>query len=153
MDVLGSVAIALLLLLGREQIVHHKLDASAFVTFVAAALTMYNPARKFAVFNNNFQQALGASSQLFKFMDTEDDVADRPGAKALPRFSENIRFEDVGFSYQSDGEDSREVLQNINLDVRRGEVLAVVGSSGAGKSTLVHFTPTLLRRYRRPYPD
>ncbi len=141
MDVLGSVAIALLLLLGREQIVHHKLDASAFVTFVAAALTMYNPARKFAVFNNNFQQALGASSQLFKFMDTEDDVADRPGAKALPRFSENIRFEDVGFSYQSDGEDSREVLQNINLDVRRGEILAIVGSSGAGKSTLVHLLP------------
>jgi len=141
MDVLGSIAIALLLLLGREQIAHHKLDLSAFVTFVAAVLTMYNPARKFAVFNNSFQQALGASSQLFKFMDTEDVVAEKPGAKALPRFAESIQFEDVSFSYQSDSEDSREILHGINLEVRRGEVLAIVGSSGAGKSTLVHLLP------------
>jgi subfamily B ATP-binding cassette protein MsbA len=141
MDILGSIAIALLLLLGREQIAHHRLDLSAFITFLAAVLTMYNPARKFAVFNNSFQQALGASSQLFKFMDTEDAVPEKPRAKALPRFSGSIRFETVSFSYYSDNEDSRQILHNINLDVRRGEILAVVGSSGAGKSTLVHLLP------------
>jgi len=141
MDVLGSIAIALLLLLGRERIVHHELDLSAFVTFVAAVLSMYNPARKFAVFNNSFQQALGASSQLFKFMDTQDVVGEKPGAKALPRFAQSIRFENVSFSYQSDGNDSREILHGINLEVHRGEILAVVGSSGAGKSTLVHLLP------------
>ena len=141
MDILGSIAIALLLLLGRERIVHHELDLSAFVTFVAAVLSMYNPARKFAIFNNSFQQALGASSQLFKFMDTQDVVGEKPGAKALPRFAKSIRFENVSFSYQSDGDDSREILHGINLEVRRGEILAVVGSSGAGKSTLVHLLP------------
>jgi subfamily B ATP-binding cassette protein MsbA len=141
MDILGSIAIALLLLLGRERIIHHELDLSAFVTFVAAVLSMYNPARKFAVFNNSFQQALGASSQLFKFMDTQDVVGEKPGAKALPRFTNSIRFENVSFSYQSDGDDSREILHGINLEVRRGEILAVVGSSGAGKSTLVHLLP------------
>jgi subfamily B ATP-binding cassette protein MsbA len=141
MDILGSIAIALLLLLGRERIVHHELDLSAFVTFVAAVLSMYNPARKFAIFNNSFQQALGASSQLFKFMDTQDVVGEKPGAKALPRFTHSIRFENVSFSYQSDGNDSREILHGINLEVRRGEILAVVGSSGAGKSTLVHLLP------------
>ena len=141
MDIFGAVAIALLLLLGREQIAHNQLTLGAFIAFVAAVLSMYNPVRKFAVFNNSFQQALGASSQLFKFMDTEDTVTERPGAKALPRFSEEIRFENVSFSYQSDGEDSREILRNINLDVRRGEILAIVGSSGAGKSTLVHLLP------------
>jgi subfamily B ATP-binding cassette protein MsbA len=141
MDILGSIAIALLLLLGRERIVHHELDLSAFVTFVAAVLSMYNPARKFAVFNNSFQQALGASSQLFKFMDTQDVVGEKPGAKALPRFAHSIRFENVSFSYQSDGADSREILHGINLEVQRGEILAVVGSSGAGKSTLVHLLP------------
>ncbi len=141
MDILGSIAIALLLLLGRERIVHHELDLSAFVTFVAAVLSMYNPARKFAVFNNSFQQALGASSQLFKFMDTQDVVGEKPGAKALPRFAQSIQFENVSFSYQSDGDDSREILHGINLEVRRGEILAVVGSSGAGKSTLVHLLP------------
>jgi subfamily B ATP-binding cassette protein MsbA len=141
MDILGSIAIALLLLLGREQIAHHQLDLSAFVTFVAAVLTMYNPARKFAVFNNSFQQALGASSQLFKFMDTEDVVNEKHGAKPLPRFAKDIRFEDVSFSYQADGDESREILRGISLEVNRGEILAIVGSSGAGKSTLVHLIP------------
>lgn len=141
MDILGSIAIALLLLLGRERIIHHELDLSAFVTFVAAVLSMYNPARKFAVFNNSFQQALGASSQLFRFMDTQDVVGEKPGAKVLPRFTHSIRFENVSFSYQSDGDDSREILHGINLEVQRGEILAVVGSSGAGKSTLVHLLP------------
>ena len=141
MDVFGAVAVALLLLLGRDQISHNELTLGAFIAFVAAVLSMYNPVRKFAVFNNSFQQALGASSQLFKFMDTEDVVVEMPGARALARFSRCVRFEDVNFSYDSDGEDSREILRGINLEVRKGEILAVVGSSGAGKSTLVHLLP------------
>lgn len=141
MDIFGAIAVALLLLLGRGQIAHNELTLGAFIAFVAAVLSMYNPVRKFAVFNNSFQQALGASSQLFQFMDTQDVVAERPGAKSVPRFSNNIRFEDVYFSYQSDGDDSREILRGINLEVKRGEILAVVGSSGAGKSTLVHLLP------------
>jgi subfamily B ATP-binding cassette protein MsbA len=102
---------------------------------------MYNPVRKFAVFNNSFQQALGASSQLFKFMDTQDVVLEKPGAKALPRFSQSVEFDGVSFSYESDGDDAREILRGIDLEVKRGEVLAIVGSSGAGKSTLVHLIP------------
>jgi subfamily B ATP-binding cassette protein MsbA len=141
MDIFGSVAIALLLLLGRAQIAHAELTLGAFIAFVAAVLSMYNPVRKFAVFNNSFQQALGASSQLFKFMDTEDVVLEKPGAKSLPPFSKSIRFEGVCFSYQSDGDESREILHGIDLQVKRGEVLAIVGSSGAGKSTLVHLIP------------
>ncbi|HLZ43067.1 MAG TPA: ABC transporter ATP-binding protein [Candidatus Sulfotelmatobacter sp.] len=141
MDIFGSIAIALLLLLGRERIVHNQLKPSDFVAFVGLVLSMYNPARKFAVFNNSFQQALGASSQLFKFMDTEDAITEKPGAKGLTRFSDKIRFENVCFSYRSDGEDSREILRNINLEVNCGEILAIVGSSGAGKSTLVHLLP------------
>jgi subfamily B ATP-binding cassette protein MsbA len=141
MDTFGAIAIALLLLLGRDRIVHHELTPSDFLAFVGLVLSMYNPARKFAVFNNSFQQALGASSQLFKFMDTVDAIAEKPGAKVLPRFSDKIHFENVCFSYQSDGDDSREILRNINLEVSRGEILAIVGSSGAGKSTLVHLLP------------
>lgn len=141
MDVFGAIAVALLLLLGRDQIAHNELTLGAFIAFVAAVLSMYNPVRKFAVFNNSFQQALGASSQLFKFMDTEDAIVEKAGAKSLPKFSQSIRFEDVSFSYRSDGDDSREILHAINLEVKRGEILAVVGSSGAGKSTLVHLLP------------
>jgi len=141
MDIFGAIAVALLLLLGRDQIAHNELTLGAFIAFVAAVLSMYNPVRKFAVFNNSFQQALGASSQLFKFMDTEDVVAEKPGARGLPRFLQSIRFENVSFSYSDDGENSREILHDINLEVKRGEILAVVGSSGAGKSTLVHLLP------------
>jgi subfamily B ATP-binding cassette protein MsbA len=141
MDNFGAIAVALLLLLGRDRIAHNQMTLGAFVAFFALVLSMYNPVRKFAVFNNSFQQALGASSQLFTFMDTEDVVTEKPGAKPLPRFANSIRFEDVSFSYQSDGDESREILHGIDLEVRRGEVLAIVGSSGAGKSTLVHLIP------------
>ncbi|HEY3973541.1 MAG TPA: ABC transporter ATP-binding protein [Candidatus Sulfotelmatobacter sp.] len=141
MDTFGAIAIALLLLLGRSQIIHDEFTLGAFVTFVAAVLALYNPVRKFAIFNNGFQQALGASSQLFKFMDAEDAVLEKAGARSLPKFSKSIRFEGVGFSYQADGDDSREILRDIDLEVKGGEILAVVGSSGAGKSTLVHLIP------------
>jgi ATP-binding cassette, subfamily B, bacterial MsbA len=141
MDIFGAIAVALLLLLGRERIAHNQLSLGDFVTFVAVVLSMYNPVRKFAVFNNSFQQALGASSQLFKFMDTQDVVLEKRGAKALPRFSQNVQLEEVRFAYESDGDDARQILQGIDLEVKRGEVLAIVGSSGAGKSTLVHLIP------------
>jgi len=141
MDIFGATAIALLLLLGREQIAHQHMTAGIFFAFIVAVFKLYDPVRKFALFNNNFQQALGASSEIFKFMDTEDDVREAPRAFPLPPFSGSIAFENVSFSYESNGKEAREVLRDINLEVRAGEVLAVVGSSGAGKSTLVHLIP------------
>jgi ATP-binding cassette, subfamily B, bacterial MsbA len=141
MDIFGAIAIALLLLLGRDQITHGRMTAGVFFAFIVAVFKLYDPVRKFALFNNNFQQALGASSEIFKFMDTEDDVRERSGAKALPPFSHSIRFENVSFCYGTNGDESREILRDIDLEVGAGEVLAVVGSSGAGKSTLVHLIP------------
>src|SRR6266496_1324253 len=141
MDVFGSIAFALLLLLGRDQIVRGGFTLGTFGAFVAAVVSLYNPVRKFAVFNNSFQQALGASSQLFQFMDSEDTVPEKAGAAKLPKFARSIKFDHVGFSYEADGNEAREILSDINLEVAAGEVLAVVGSSGAGKSTLVHLIP------------
>jgi len=141
MDVFGVVGIALLLLLGRERIAHNEMTPGVFVAFITAVFSLYNPVRKFALFYNNFQQALGASSEIFRFMDLEDDVREQPRAKVLPRFSGSVRFEQVSFAYAHEGEEKRDVLHSIDLEVRRGEILAVVGSSGAGKSTLVHLIP------------
>src|SRR5437899_10778665 len=141
MDIFGAIAIALLLLLGRDQINHRIFTAGTFLAFIVAVFKLYDPVRKFALFNNNFQQALGASSEIFKFMDAEDDVRERPGAKPLPPFANSIRFEEVCFSYDGGGQEAHEILRDINLEVKAGEVLAVVGSSGAGKSTLVHLIP------------
>src|SRR5581483_3090234 len=147
MDTFGAVAIALLLLLGRDYIKSNVFTAGSFLAFIVAVFKLYDPVRKFALFYNNFQQALGASSAIFKFMDTRDEVRERAGAIPLPGFSDRITFEEVSFSYEVEGESNgngqgpREILRNISLEVQRGEVLAVVGSSGAGKSTLVHLIP------------
>jgi subfamily B ATP-binding cassette protein MsbA len=141
MDIFGAAGIALLLSLGREQVKHGEMTPSIFVAFIAAVFSLYNPVRKFAQFNNNFQQALGASSEIFKFMDIEDDVREKPHAQRLPAFESTVQFEQIGFAYGSDAEEARGVLHDINLEVHRGEVLAIVGSSGAGKSTLVHLIP------------
>jgi subfamily B ATP-binding cassette protein MsbA len=143
MDILGAIALALILLLGRNSIVHREFTLGTFSAFFIAVFSLYGPVRKFALFNNSFQQALGASSEIFKFMDTEDEVKEKPGAKVLTKFSGSIRFENASFSYggNGNGEESRDILRGINLEVRAGEILAVVGSSGAGKSTLVHLIP------------
>jgi len=141
MDNLGAIAIALLLLLGRSKINQHAFSTGSYLAFIFAVFRLYDPLRKFALYNNNFQQALGASQEMFRFMDTEDQVPEKRGAKTLPPFSRAIQFDNVGFSYEPDDDDTREVLHDVNLEVRAGEVLAVVGSSGAGKSTLVHLIP------------
>jgi ATP-binding cassette, subfamily B, bacterial MsbA len=140
MDILGAIAIALLLLMGRDQIVHHVFTAGTFLAFIVAVFKLYDPVRKFAQFNNNFQQAIGASSEIFRFMDIEDEVREKRGAKRMGKFGRTIRFADVSFSYDN-AEVSPVVLHDINLEVKAGEVVAVVGSSGAGKSTLVHLIP------------
>ena len=140
MDALGSVGIALLLLFGRNKILHHEMTAGSFVTFLIAVFTLYDPVRKFALFYNSFQQALGASEDIFKFMDAQDDVQEKKRAHVLKGFSKEIKFEDVGFAYESDGE-TKQVLQHINFSVHPGEVLAFVGPSGAGKSSLVSLIP------------
>lgn len=140
MDIFGAIAIVLLLLLGRQEIVHGFMTPGIFVAFIIAVFKLYDPVRKFALFHNSFQQALGASSEIFKFMDVRDEVQEIPNAPALPSFSRKISFDDVSFCYESEGTE-REVLRHINLEVRAGEILALVGSSGAGKSTLVSLLP------------
>jgi subfamily B ATP-binding cassette protein MsbA len=140
MDTIGSVAIALLLWVGRTEIKHGRMTAEIFITFIIALFKLYDPVRKFASFYNSFQQAMGASSSIFGFLDTKDDVRERPGAVTLKGFSSRVEFRDVGFSY-STAEGEHQILHNVDLDVRAGEVLALVGPSGAGKSTLVNLIP------------
>jgi len=140
MDFFAMVAVALLLLMGRDQIKTGALTAGTFIAFLSGVFRLYDPVRKFAIYNNSFQQALGASESIFEFMDVEDDVPEKPHAAKLKDFTGSIEFEQVGFAYNDD-DNARDVLQGINLRVRKGEVLAIVGSSGAGKSTLVHLIP------------
>ncbi len=139
MDALGAVAIAMLLFLGRQQILH-GMTTGTFITFLASVIMLYDPVRKMPVYYNSFQQALGASEEIFKFMDAQDEVRQRKNAVALKSFEGNIEFRDVHFSYESEGE-SKEVLHGVSLTVARGEVVALVGPSGAGKSTMMNLLP------------
>ncbi|UWZ82704.1 ABC transporter ATP-binding protein [Occallatibacter riparius] len=140
MDTIGSIAIALLLWIGRNEINHGRMDAAVFITFIIALFKLYDPVRRFASYYNSFHQALGASASIFTFLEHRDDVKEKPHPRGLPGFHKFIKFENVGFSYSSeDGE--HQILHNIDLEVRAGEVLALVGPSGAGKSTLVNLIP------------
>jgi subfamily B ATP-binding cassette protein MsbA len=140
MDIFGAIAIALLILMGREYIKHGIFTEGIFLAFIVSVFKLYEPVRKFAQFNNNFQQALGASSAIFDFLDAQDEVREKAGALKMPPFHQGIRFERVYFSYK-EAENHREVLHDINLSVAPGEVVAIVGSSGSGKTTLVHLLP------------
>lgn len=140
MDLIGVVAIALLLLVGRDRINHGLLTEGSFIAFLIAVFKLYDPVRKFALFYNSFQQALGASSSIFNFMDSQDEVREKPRAKNIKDFHDQFSFENVGFCYD-DEERKKPVLRGVNLTVKRGEVAAFVGPSGAGKTTLVNLIP------------
>jgi subfamily B ATP-binding cassette protein MsbA len=140
MDTIGAVAIAMLLWIGRNEIKSGHMTIGIFGAFIIALFKLYDPVRKFAYFYNSFQQAMGASSSIFSFFDTKDDVKEKPRAIVLKPFAKSVQFENVGFSYSTD-QGEHQILHNIDLEVHAGEVLALVGPSGAGKSTLVNLIP------------
>ncbi len=145
MDAIGAIGIALLLILGRGRIKANEMTTGSFIAFLVATFTLYDPVRKFALYYNSFQQAVGASEDIFRFIDAQDDVVEKKKAHTLKGFARTIEFREVTFGYRDDGElqegTPRHVLNGISLTVERGEVIAFVGPSGAGKSSLVNLIP------------
>jgi ATP-binding cassette, subfamily B, bacterial MsbA len=140
MEILGAFTIVFLLLYARDRILHQVLTTGMFVSFIYALFKTYEPVKRLSGINNSFQQAIGASSKVFELLELREDIAEAPAAVRLPPFSRSIAFEDVSFSYGGrDGSES--ILKNIHLEVKAGEVVAIVGPSGAGKSTLVNLIP------------
>ena len=86
MDTIGAIAIALLLWIGRNEIMHGHMTIGVFGTFIILLFKLYDPVRKFAFFYNSFQQAMGASASIFGFFDVKDDVKEQPHAGTLQRF-------------------------------------------------------------------
>ncbi|HTV07290.1 MAG TPA: ABC transporter ATP-binding protein [Acidobacteriaceae bacterium] len=140
MDLIGAIAIAGLLLIGRGAISRNAMTTGMFFAFIVALFKLYDPVRKFATYYNSFQQAVGASSAIFDFMDDQDPILEKKHPYHLKGFRDTIRLENVGFAYSTD-EGEKEVLHSINLEIQNGEVIALVGPSGAGKSTLVNLIP------------
>jgi ATP-binding cassette, subfamily B, bacterial MsbA len=143
MDLLGAIVIPLLLLYARGQINRHLMTQGIFLAFLYAMFNAYMPLKRIGQVYQQFQFAQGASAQVFAYLDLEEEQAEESGAQLLAPFGKDIVFEDVCFAY---GMTSREaigqnVLTNIQLTARKGEVIALVGSSGAGKTTLVNLLP------------
>jgi subfamily B ATP-binding cassette protein MsbA len=100
---------------------------------------LYEPIKRLTNIHNIFQQALGCTAKVFNYLDLREGVMDAPNAVRLARFDRSIVFQNVHFSYP--GARDRSVLQAIDLQVRAGEIVALIGPSGAGKTTLVNLVP------------
>jgi subfamily B ATP-binding cassette protein MsbA len=139
MEVLGAFGMVGALWYGTRQIALDRLTPGEFTSFLAALLLMYGPVKKLSRVNANLQQALAASERIFEVLDTHSEVREKPNAAPLPPLSDSIVFRDVRFAY----EDARRrvILDGINVSVKAGEMVAIVGRSGAGKTTLVNLLP------------
>jgi subfamily B ATP-binding cassette protein MsbA len=137
-EMFGAITIVGLLIYARTQIKAGALTAGQFTSFVIALLMMYEPMKRLTGIHNIFQQAIGASQKVFEYLDHPEEIQDKAAATKLARFEQAVIYDNVAFHYpHSNGFQ----LDGIHLEVKAGEVVALVGPSGAGKSTLVNLLP------------
>jgi subfamily B ATP-binding cassette protein MsbA len=135
-ELFGAITIVLLLTYARTQIKTHQLTAGQFTSFVIALLMIYEPVKRLTGIHNIFEQAIGASQKVFEYLEHAEEIEEKPGAVKLERFGEAVCFDNVSFRYPLSPNGFQ--LRGLNLEVKAGEVVAVVGPSGAGKTTLVN---------------
>ena len=131
MEVLAAFGIAGVVWYGGYSVIVGGRTQGAFLAFLTALFLLYDPFKGLAKSNSAIQQAMGAAERVMELLDTATDVTDRPGARRLDGIRHGVHFEDVSFRYDGDW-----VLRHIDLEIHRGEVIALVGMSGGGKSTL-----------------
>ncbi len=135
----GAVTIVGLLTYARTKIKSHSMTTGEFTSFVTALLMLYEPVKRLTGIHNIFQQALGASQKVFEYIDQDQAVRDRPNAVRLGRFEKGIAFQQVRFHYPNSPNGF--ALNGVDISIRAGEVLALVGPSGAGKTSLANLVP------------
>jgi len=136
-EFVGVACMAIVLWFGGKEVLEGKLSAGAFVAFLAALLSLIKPFKRLSRLYGINQQAMAAITRVFSVIDTEPTVKDRPGAIELSQFKDFIEMKQVSFSYDK----GPPVLKDINIQLAKGKILAIVGSSGAGKSTLAGLLP------------
>ncbi len=138
MEVIGVVGVAAIIWYGGFLVINGSMTPGEFFSFLAAMFMAYAPIRKLSGSNNQIQQALAAAERVFGVLDLKTEQEAEKGRLELPRIAQSVAFDDVTFHYESQ---TVPALNDINLTVRAGEMVALVGSSGSGKTTLVNLIP------------
>src|SRR4030043_946797 len=136
MELLGGIGVAVIVWAGGYRVIRGELTPGTFFSFMTALLMLYAPIRDLNKVNLEVQEGLAAAARVFELLDTTAEIKDEEGAIPLPLISEGIHFQNVTFKY-----DEEIILKDLSLDVKVGEVIAVVGMSGAGKTSLVNLLP------------
>jgi len=135
----AAITIVGLLTYARTQIKAGLMTAGDFTSFVVALLLLYEPVKRLTGIYNIFEQALGATQRVFEYLDRPEAIQERPGAVPIKKLEKSIVFDRVSFHYPNSFNGFR--LEDITMEVKAGQVVALVGPSGAGKSTLVQLLP------------
>ncbi len=136
-EFLGITAVGVILVFGGALVSRGALDPGGFIAFVAIFSQITRPVRTFIDQFANINQGIAAGERIFSIIDTKPEIEDKPDARELKGLRDKIEFRHVHFSY--DG--SREVIDDISFEIRRGQTVALVGPSGGGKSTLSELLP------------
>jgi subfamily B ATP-binding cassette protein MsbA len=138
-ETLGIGIMVFVLWFGGQLVLSGKLISSEdFIRFIAVLFSVMAPIKSLGELNNNVQIALASSKRVFKIIDTPNTITDQPNPVIKNSFDREIHYENVYFHYS---EKDNLVLSNINLQIRKNQKIALVGSSGAGKTTLVNLLP------------
>jgi len=136
-EFLGITAVGVILVFGGSLVMRGTLDPGGFIAFVAIFSQITRPVRTFIDQFATINQGIAAGERIFSIVDTRSEIQDKPDAVELDGLKDKIEFRNVHFSY--DG--SREVIDGISFEIRRGQTVALVGPSGGGKSTLSELLP------------
>lgn len=134
---LEAMSVLLLFLLGGWQISEGNLTGAEFISYIAAVALLIDPISLTTSNYNEFKQAEASVDRIFELLELQPTVIEAPDAIALSTVSGSVEYRGVRFGYQAD----QPVLQDLNLQVKPGEMIALVGASGAGKTTLVNLLP------------
>ncbi len=132
-----NIVTVLVLWVGGAAVIDHQLSLPTLVAVIQYALLLGTPVRTFGFMINWLMRARSSGERIFEVLDTEPVIKDAPNAMALPQIVGHVRFEHVGFAYGS----GPPILEDITIDARPGQVIALLGATGSGKSTVLSLLP------------
>lgn len=142
MDFVGAIGVAVVIWYGGLQVIEGQSTPGTFFSFLAALVMLYEPFKKMNAANLQIQQALAGAERVFDLLDSEEVHEEPDGETEFDGEFESLAFEGVTFGYPGC---SRPAIDNVDLHIRKGQTVAIVGPSGAGKTTLINLIPVFYR--------